>query len=95
MPYSAQATSHGGVRKFAFEVSRITPPPIGTSQGGLRYFGFEAGRILTPPAPMSYVGAGVWKLIAVSPEDTVSSLMCIKNIYFMLLLKVPLWEPLG
>ena len=39
--------SHGGPRKFGWEVSRIPPPPtkIEPSHGGSRKFGFKAGRI--------------------------------------------------
>ena len=61
-------TSHGGHKKFWFEVSR-TPnhpsPRIGTSHGRIRKFGFEVGRTHPPPPP------SVWRLAAVPPKDTV------------------------
>ena len=70
--YFAQNSFSAPTQVFKECWSGVPPPP--SENGNLVrtwHFGFELG-LKYPPPPMTYVGAGVWRLIAVSPKDTVS-----------------------
>ena len=56
-------------------VSRVTAPPPPPNENLVRilHFGFQLvwSNPPAPRPPRTYVGAGVWRLVAVSPKDTV------------------------
>ena len=53
-----------------------TPPPENENLVRTWHFAFELVWSTTTPQPRTYVGAGVWRLIAVFPKDTVSFSQC-------------------
>ena len=83
--------------------SGFPPPPAKWKFGQILAVGIGVGLLEYPPPHQTYVGAGVWRPIAVSPKDTVSfqkvSLnrvfryfeMIFRNAYFTCMLSVKLF----
>ena len=63
--------SHGGLSNFRSEAAKNTPAPPGLEllMENLATLGVRLPRI--PPPPPDWNCAGVWRLIAVSPTDTI------------------------